>query len=306
VASANFANPERHVQSWYPVMRSRALRRGRVKAQELFGRRLAFFRGASGTAAAVEARCPHLGADLSQGKVRGEQLECFFHGWCFDAEGRCAAAPKEDALPGRRARAYPVQERDGLIWVFNGPRPSFELPCAEDGGGFRLLAGNSVRAHPHLTAGNGLDSTHLETMHGATLLGPPVLEEGPAHLTSARIRARIDHPFWGRVTGLGRRPLDSHYRCLGGNLAVWSVHAPVPFEMLFAGRGLPGGGTYTYLLARYHGAPGLDWARCVALMLLLLPDDEKILNHIDFQPLFTPADEVFKRLTAQVDAMPVW
>lgn len=44
--------------------------------------------------ALLDAYCPHLGANLSVGgKVIGENLECPFHGWKFNIQGKCVDVP---------------------------------------------------------------------------------------------------------------------------------------------------------------------------------------------------------------------
>jgi phenylpropionate dioxygenase-like ring-hydroxylating dioxygenase large terminal subunit len=80
---------------------------------------LVLFRSA-GRAIAFLDRCPHRNAPLSAGRVEGGMLACPYHGWTFDAEGRCRAVPGLDngaALPGRGASPVAIAERDGLVFV---------------------------------------------------------------------------------------------------------------------------------------------------------------------------------------------
>jgi phenylpropionate dioxygenase-like ring-hydroxylating dioxygenase large terminal subunit len=301
-----FASYDAQLQSWYPALRSSRLGRKKPLSVAMLGRRLAFYRDSHGQAHCLDARCPHLGADLGAGRVKGDLLQCFFHGWCFDGDGACKAAPKQEEVPARCAERYPLVERDGVIWIFNGPQPLFPLPLPSAGTSpFRFIAKNAVKAHPHLVAGNGLDSVHLEVMHGARLLEPVALEiRGPWEMR-VRIKARLSQKIWGWASGIGEAGLDSTFATIGGNLAIFSVKSPVPFDVFFAGRPRGREGCETFFFFAYHGKFGLDYLRALALMLYLLPDDEKILNHLDFRPGFTPSDAVFEALVAQVDAMPV-
>ena len=98
-----FANPHTVVRSWYVALPTRKLKRGKVELVTMLGRRLAVWRDQTGEAHAVDARCPHLGADLSQGSVTPQGLRCPFHHWTFDRDGRCVDAPCESSPPSMRS-----------------------------------------------------------------------------------------------------------------------------------------------------------------------------------------------------------
>ena len=59
------------------------------------GLELAVFRDTSGQAHVVDAYCPHMGASLGVGgQVRGDCIECPFHGWKFRGyDGKCVHVP---------------------------------------------------------------------------------------------------------------------------------------------------------------------------------------------------------------------
>src|SRR5690349_14286828 len=124
----NFLHPERDLQAWYPVMPSRKLAITQVRSVEMLHRKLVFYRGTDGRVRAFDAHCPHLGANLGHGRLIENDLQCAFHAWRFDSEGHCTYAPNHTPEPQRKLRPYPVQEKWGLIWLFNGPNPLFELP----------------------------------------------------------------------------------------------------------------------------------------------------------------------------------
>ena len=64
---------------------------------------------------AIRNACPHVGNPLVEGDVLGRTLVCAFHGWRFDLEtGVCL-------LGEESVRTYPVEERDGEIWVDTSP-----------------------------------------------------------------------------------------------------------------------------------------------------------------------------------------
>ncbi len=60
------------------------------------------WRDASGRLGVARAWCPHLGAHLGHvGRVKGDVLECGFHGFCFDAAGQCRATGYGGRVPSR-------------------------------------------------------------------------------------------------------------------------------------------------------------------------------------------------------------
>jgi phenylpropionate dioxygenase-like ring-hydroxylating dioxygenase large terminal subunit len=109
---------------WYIACESRELK-GRPLARTVLGKRLALFRDANGRASAVLDSCPHRNMALTGGKVTAQGLQCPYHGWTWDGEGRCAHLPAAcgadaENAQALRVRAFPVAEKQGLIWVFVG------------------------------------------------------------------------------------------------------------------------------------------------------------------------------------------
>ncbi|MEJ7929523.1 Rieske 2Fe-2S domain-containing protein [Ramlibacter sp. AN1015] len=102
-----------------------------VKAVKLLGQDLVLFRDQQGRWGLLDRDCPHRGADLSFGRHEGDGLRCPFHGWKFEATGRCLETPAEPAgsrLCERvRQRSYPVQERSGILFAWMG-EPGVEPP----------------------------------------------------------------------------------------------------------------------------------------------------------------------------------
>jgi len=104
---------------WHPVALASALGEAPL-ALRLLDQDLVLWRDGAGVARAGADRCPHRGARLSLGCVRGGELECPYHGWRFDGAGQVVAVP---ALPGfapppsHRLASFEAQERYGLVWV---------------------------------------------------------------------------------------------------------------------------------------------------------------------------------------------
>ena len=61
---------------------------------------------------------------LSHGQFNGQQLECSYHGWAFDAHsGQCQLIPSLTADQDLKcdriyAGAYACEEHDNYVWVY--------------------------------------------------------------------------------------------------------------------------------------------------------------------------------------------
>ena len=118
---------------WYLVGRTPDLRRGKTHSLTVMDVRIALYRDSSGQVVALEDRCPHLGAQLSLGKVHGDCLACPFHGWTFDGDGSCVDIPSmgapTPALRNLKVRTFPVHEAAGLLWLFMRSEGAIEPEC---------------------------------------------------------------------------------------------------------------------------------------------------------------------------------
>jgi phenylpropionate dioxygenase-like ring-hydroxylating dioxygenase large terminal subunit len=131
-------------QYWIPAALSSELPEpdGAPLRVRLLGEDLIAFRATSGAVGLIQNACPHRGASLFYGRNEGEGLRCVYHGWKFDATGRCVDMPCEPATSTYKdkvqARAYPCLERGGLVWAYLGPRvtpppfPALEPVLATD------------------------------------------------------------------------------------------------------------------------------------------------------------------------------
>lgn len=63
----------------------------------ILGEHFAVFRTSNGDVNILNAYCPHLGANMAIGGiVRGNCLQCPFHGWTFDGtSGKCVRIPND-------------------------------------------------------------------------------------------------------------------------------------------------------------------------------------------------------------------
>lgn len=107
---------------WYVVARSNEVIASPLGVT-LWNHPIVLYRDNNGEVHALEDRCPHRQVKLSHGQVKGNLLECSYHGWQFKSGGECANVPylaENQKLPNCKIRHYQVQEKDGFIWLFPG------------------------------------------------------------------------------------------------------------------------------------------------------------------------------------------
>lgn len=124
---------------WYPVLYSRDVRPERPMCVRIFGDNYVVWRGTPDASvhAAVD-ECPHRAARLSMGWIADGNLVCAYHGWKFDAYGKCVDIPQKECSlripPRARVKSVLCEEKYGFVWLCVGmPRSNIPtLPEAED------------------------------------------------------------------------------------------------------------------------------------------------------------------------------
>jgi phenylpropionate dioxygenase-like ring-hydroxylating dioxygenase large terminal subunit len=115
----------RLTEYWYAAAKSEEVGAQRPVGSVILGEMVVLWRPAGGRVVAMKDRCLHRNALLSEGDVFDGCIGCPYHGWTYDAEGRCINIPSEGPEgrapeAERRLETYPTREQDGLIWVWMG------------------------------------------------------------------------------------------------------------------------------------------------------------------------------------------
>lgn len=106
---------------WRAVTPAAALLPGKPMRVELDGMAIVLYRQADGQPVALDDRCPHRWAPLSDGRIQGDHIICPLHGFAFCPSGQLADTGGKPPQPGvGTARAYPAREHDGQIWLHPG------------------------------------------------------------------------------------------------------------------------------------------------------------------------------------------
>ncbi len=202
-----YANLYEHMPSgWYVRALSRELKRGALLTTDLAGREVVLYRTEGGTVVATDPHCPHMGAHLGHGgRVRGETIECPFHAFRFDTEGRCVSTPYDAPVPRCKLGLVPVRELHGLVMVWFGAAgepPSFEVPDVETEGWSEIqLRRYRFRGHPQETNENSVDSGHFGIVHGYRNV--QTLRELRAEGAYLSVQYAMDRPMVPSLPALG-------------------------------------------------------------------------------------------------------
>ena len=173
---------------WYVILRSREVKAGKPVGVTRMGEKLVLWRDPAGRVTCLVDRCPHRGAALSLGSTHDGVIQCPFHGFEFEHDGKCTCIPANGlgTKPPKamRAETYPVREAHGYIYLWWGlPRQGYPpLPWFED----LDDTFSTANFHDHWAIDysraieNQLDVFHLPFVHDTTIgRGGRTIADGP-------------------------------------------------------------------------------------------------------------------------------
>lgn len=173
---------------WYVILESAEVKKGKPFGVTRMGEKLVLWRNADNAVVCMRDLCPHLGAPLSLGEVKGDCIMCPFHGFEYDSSGQCTALPaygRNGIIPkALRAGIYPTHEEHGFIWIFWGePQDEIVPPKYFDNLGVGMSYGRFRQhwtVHYSRMVENQLDVAHLPFIHHNTIgRGQRTVVDGP-------------------------------------------------------------------------------------------------------------------------------
>lgn len=235
-------------EGWYFVARRRAILKAKLIQKAWMGKKIVVWCDGEGQVCVAESVCPHLGASLGPaagGKVRDGRLVCPFHGFEYDATGRCVATPFAAAPKSTELSVFETRELLGMVfawWGSGGRPPQWNLPVEPLATNdwtdpeFRTLR---FTGHPQETTENSVDLAHLRYVHGyhAVRQVGPVTVDGP-HLRSCFdfkstrtiawiFEVSLDVSAISHVFGLGYSFVEIHEHSIGMDSRLWVLATPV-------------------------------------------------------------------------------
>ena len=198
--------PPAFPNGWFVICPSTDLKAGEVRALSMAGQEIVLFRGEDGTPYALDAFCPHSGANLGVGgQVKHNScVQCPFHGWLFDGKtgnlvagstliprnvqffeytqdfADCSLSAEEILRKAGEGpvtiRKYLLEESCGFLYVWlhsdPGVSPSyrpFNFGEYVAGLDYRGTSMNKVHAHSQDIVENGGDLRHFLYVHSFLL-----------------------------------------------------------------------------------------------------------------------------------------
>ncbi|WP_206244029.1 aromatic ring-hydroxylating dioxygenase subunit alpha [Novosphingobium terrae] len=142
------------------------------------------FRGEDGVAGALLDVCPHRAVPLSLGTVTGNHIVCPYHGIELDRGAVCRKNPHIQGAPDRlKGRAYPIEERHGMLWIWPGDAALADPEQIPDYSWFnapeKFTTGRGylhIQADYRLVIDNLLDLAHADYIHPGTVGQPGAAE----------------------------------------------------------------------------------------------------------------------------------
>jgi 3-ketosteroid 9alpha-monooxygenase subunit A len=190
-------------RGWFVVAFSTDIAKGQACSLSYLGQKLVAFRSEDGAVHVLDAYCAHMGADLADGKVIGDTIECPFHAWRYCGTGECVAIPYAKKIPVKaRQRVWLTREVNGLVLLHHDPAgraPDFEIPTIPEYGTSGWLPWATkiyrVKTHPREIVENLADRAHFPRVHNTEIddFGFEVKD----HTATQRVKGRARLPGGG-------------------------------------------------------------------------------------------------------------
>lgn len=172
------SQPERYARGWHCLGLERDFNDGKPHAVQAFGGKLVVWADSNGRLQVLDGYCRHMGGDLTQGEVKGDEIACPFHDWRWGGDGKCKAIPYARRVPLRaRTQRYESVVRNGQLLIWHDPEGSpadhDALPPVLDGVGtdrytewtWRVIEVDN--AHCREIIDNVVDMAHFFYVHFA-------------------------------------------------------------------------------------------------------------------------------------------
>ncbi|KAJ4953744.1 hypothetical protein NE237_030576 [Protea cynaroides] len=165
-------------EEWYPLYLTRDVPDDAPLGLTVFDKQIVLYKDGSGVLHCYQDRCPHRLAKLSEGQLINGRLECLYHGWQFEGDGKCVKIPQLPAgasIPRSACvKTYEVRDSQGVVWVWmsdKNPANLDKLPWFENFArpGFQDVSTIHELPYDHsILLENLMDPAHVPISHDRT------------------------------------------------------------------------------------------------------------------------------------------
>ena len=105
---------------WYVAAWDHELIDGKLLARTILEKPVVIYRGESGRIVALDNRCAHRGAKLSNGRREGDCVRCMYHGLKFDAAAASASRSRARTTSRRSSACAATRWSSASTWCGSG------------------------------------------------------------------------------------------------------------------------------------------------------------------------------------------
>ena len=233
-----FNNPDVVTEGWYPVCKSSQIKPGKADSFLISYQRVVVFRSREGELAALDAFCPHMGADLGNGTVVDGKIQCYFHQWCYGKSGALERVRGGEMPRNVGNKSWPVEEKYGFIWVFAGDEAPYPVPepSGLEGQSLASLYLGRVRlfAHHHVMMVGGIDLLHFATVHQLEVDFDLNVDEPNPHTVVWKLDGYVPPKGWrGKLANWTiKGKLNYHAKVAGGSIVTLTYGPDLQFSFI--------------------------------------------------------------------------
>ncbi|KAL2525412.1 hypothetical protein Adt_10466 [Abeliophyllum distichum] len=165
-------------EEWYPLYLTKNVPDNAPLGLTVFDKQVVLYRDGNGEIRCFQDRCPHRLAKLSEGQLIDGKLECLYHGWQFEGNGKCVTIPQLPTganIPQSAClKKYEVRDSQGVIWIWMShktPSNAKKIPWFENFArpGFRDISTIHELPYDHsILLENLMDPAHVPISHDRT------------------------------------------------------------------------------------------------------------------------------------------
>lgn len=134
------------------------------------GKKHVMYRNTKDKVILLDSICPHRGADLSQGKIIDDCIQCPYHGWIYDEKGNLVDVPstKNNCVKKGNIKSYEVVDDSGFLWLINSldyKLPTEHCPELNDDNWIKVYGSKILEGNILDWIANSVDISHINYVH---------------------------------------------------------------------------------------------------------------------------------------------